>query len=67
MAALQGGKFWSGFAAGSLSSIMSSAWTGGESFKVNEGVKTGSISAKKSFFGCCFKIKIEFNYKLMNK
>jgi RHS repeat-associated protein len=43
MAALQGGKFWSGFAAGSLSSIMSSAWTGGESFKVNEGVKTGSI------------------------
>jgi hypothetical protein len=28
---------------------MSSAWTGGERFKVNEGVKTGSISAKKAF------------------
>lgn len=35
MTALAGGKFWSGFAAGSISSIMSSAWQGGESFKTN--------------------------------
>ncbi|KOP39077.1 hypothetical protein DBB36_21525 [Flavobacterium sp. WLB] len=29
MAAIQGGKFWSGFASGALSSIASSAWSGG--------------------------------------
>jgi len=31
MAAVSGGKFWSGFAAGALSSIASSAWSGGKS------------------------------------
>ena len=31
MTALQGGKFWSGFAAGAVSSIMSSVWQGGQS------------------------------------
>lgn len=31
MTAISGGKFWSGFAAGALSSIASSAWSGGES------------------------------------
>jgi RHS repeat-associated protein len=30
MTALSGGKFWSGFAAGCIASIMSSAWQGGE-------------------------------------
>lgn len=33
MTALQGGKFWSGFAAGSVSSVMSSLWRGGDSYK----------------------------------
>ncbi|MDY0989668.1 RHS repeat-associated core domain-containing protein [Flavobacterium sp. CFBP9031] len=31
MTAISGGKFWSGFAAGALSSIASSAWSGGSS------------------------------------
>ncbi|WP_396189206.1 hypothetical protein [Flavobacterium sp.] len=31
MTVLQGGKFWSGFAAGAVSSIMSSVWQGGQS------------------------------------
>ena len=29
MTAISGGKFWSGFAAGALSSIASSVWSGG--------------------------------------
>ncbi|WP_298304229.1 RHS repeat-associated core domain-containing protein [Flavobacterium sp.] len=42
MAALQGGKFWSGFAAGALSSIMSSAWQGGKNIEMKNGFETTS-------------------------
>jgi hypothetical protein len=37
MAAIQGGNFWTGFASGSISSIMSSAWQGGNHTKVVDG------------------------------
>lgn len=42
MTALQGGKFWSGFAAGSVSSVMSSFWQGGENTKLEGGVRVGA-------------------------
>ncbi|CAD0004193.1 RHS repeat-associated core domain-containing protein [Flavobacterium salmonis] len=35
MTAISGGKFWSGFAAGALSSIASSAWSGGDTITDN--------------------------------
>ena len=35
MTAISGGKFWSGFAAGALSSIASSAWSGGSTVETN--------------------------------
>ncbi|PXY39076.1 hypothetical protein DMB65_19555 [Flavobacterium cheongpyeongense] len=35
MTAIQGGKFWSGFAAGALSSIAASAWSGGSTTETN--------------------------------
>ncbi|MFM9988352.1 RHS repeat-associated core domain-containing protein [Flavobacterium sp.] len=35
MSAIQGGKFWSGFAAGSVSSLASSAFTGGANLDAN--------------------------------
>lgn len=31
MTSILGGKFWSGFASGALSSVATSAWSGGES------------------------------------
>lgn len=56
LTAMQGGKFWSGFAAGSISSIVSSAWAGDANhkgasgafgFKGNNGITTGGTL----FFG----------------
>lgn len=45
MTAISGGKFWSGFAAGALSSIASSAWSGGTTtdthFQANSGLTDG--------------------------
>lgn len=35
LTAIQGGKFWTGFATGSLSSVMSSLWEGGYHYKDN--------------------------------
>ncbi|MBZ4042639.1 RHS repeat-associated core domain-containing protein [Flavobacterium hibisci] len=35
MSAMQGGKFWSGFASGALSSIAASAWSGGSTTETN--------------------------------
>ncbi|PXY42776.1 hypothetical protein DMB65_01780 [Flavobacterium cheongpyeongense] len=35
MTAISGGKFWSGFAAGALSSIAASAWSGGSTTETN--------------------------------
>lgn len=43
---MQGGKFWSGFAAGSISSIVSSAWRGGISSKT-----TGNITTERVIDG----------------
>ena len=42
MTAISGGKFWSGFAAGALSSIASSAWGGGTT-------KTEGFSAENNW------------------
>lgn len=39
MTVLQGGKFWSGFAAGAVSSIMSSVWQGGNNTTKIDGVR----------------------------
>ncbi|MFN3757173.1 MAG: hypothetical protein ACK4RM_09480 [Flavobacterium sp.] len=35
MSGVQGGKFWTGFASGSLSSLVSSFWSGGDNIKDN--------------------------------
>ncbi|OOV29135.1 hypothetical protein BXU11_04210 [Flavobacterium sp. LM5] len=43
MTAISGGKFWSGFAAGALSSIASSAWGGGMSSETVDDVTTQTI------------------------
>lgn len=37
---LQGGKFWNGFAAGSISSLAASSWRGGDSVRHFEATKT---------------------------
>lgn len=42
MSGVQGGNFWSGFAAGCLASIASSAWQGGSSFDANGDAIAGS-------------------------
>lgn len=43
MTAISGGKFWSGFAAGALSSIASSAWSGGMSSDTVDDVTTETM------------------------
>ncbi|MCD9577070.1 RHS repeat-associated core domain-containing protein [Flavobacterium soyae] len=43
MTAISGGKFWSGFAAGALSSIASSAWGGGMSSETVDNVTTETM------------------------
>lgn len=47
MTAAQGGKFWSGFAAGAISSIASSAWGGGDttetSYQANNNLSGGKF------------------------
>lgn len=43
MTAISGGKFWSGFAAGALSSIASSAWGGGMSSETVDGITTETM------------------------
>lgn len=59
--AAQGGKFWTGFASGAISSLVSSAWTGGEHVRDNgnqtmsltniEGIGSGASDAGTLFFG----------------
>nr|WP_232505679.1 RHS repeat-associated core domain-containing protein [Flavobacterium crassostreae] len=60
MTAISGGKFWSGFAAGALSSIASSVWSGGPSVDENgssipntgmKGIGSGTGSAGMIAFG----------------
>lgn len=47
MTAVSGGKFWSGFAAGALSSIAASAWSGGSS--ASETYSFGGCSSTRQF------------------
>lgn len=51
MTYIQGGKFWSGFAAGGISSLASSAFTGGENLNSESKPITGS-----GFKGANFKV-----------
>ncbi|CCG52343.1 Probable transmembrane protein of unknown function [Flavobacterium indicum GPTSA100-9 = DSM 17447] len=51
MSYIQGGKFWSGFASGSISSIASSAFTGGNSFQGD-----GCVMEGGGFKGANFKV-----------
>ena len=44
MTAINGGNFWQGFAAGALSSIASSAWSGGSSFDTVGDVTTETVT-----------------------
>lgn len=43
MYAVQGDNFWNGFAAGSISSLAASAWSGGSSFETTGNVTTETV------------------------